>query len=104
MRTVTRKKKISLIICICMIVLAILTMASFVMHRDHKCDEHQTTHGCEICIQFDSVMNKLMKVSLLLVIVAIGNLVMQEGFSITVYNELLKLKQTPVTLKVKMNN
>lgn len=104
MITKTRKERISLIICICMISLSILTMGIFVVHRDHDCSDYQSTHGCEICFQFDNIMNKLTKLSLMSVIVVSGIFLIQVSFPKLFFGVYQKIKYTPVTLKVKMNN
>lgn len=99
-----QRKSISLIMCICLVALAFLTLGGFIFHRHHDCAEHHTEQGCDICLQFDKVLDQLKNMSLIAFVIIGGYLFLQSiGCNLITKSIVLKYP-TPISLKVKMTH
>ncbi len=97
-------KKISLILSICMILVAFLSVGLVLAHAGHNCMEHQTEEGCDVCLQIENVLELCKKLAFINMCIAIFMMAISTHISDVLPILLGYLKPTPITLKVKMIN
>lgn len=99
-----QRKSISLIIIVCLVALALMTMGGLIFHRHHDCLEHHSEQGCDICLQFDKILDQLKNMSLVVLVIVAGQLLLQLLGKNNFAQSILLQYPTPVTLKVKMTH
>jgi len=100
----TLKQTIVVTLLVCLIIVFLLSEAFVLLHSDHNHDHDGIGGSCAVCVQISSLENLLKQLSLSVdgVVFALINLFV--ALIILFCAASLIKSQTPVKLKIQMNN
>lgn len=96
----SQKRLIALLCCVCLIIITLLATAVNITHAHHDC----VGDACTTCVQIHTAQNLLKQLGLAVACFAVAAAVVVVAARLLQVVSCLIAMETPVTMKIRMNN